>query len=152
MRLDFVDRAKLGLCAKFLESPFRGLAFRCLNRMKANRVPIPGVDLCRAKIALRNGSVNDAVVMLREETRLHPTNAEAAALLESLTRKSAEAQLARLPAADEEVFRKIRAYTMLSEQRLLALYQNAKLICETDLPGNFAECGVAAGGSAALLA
>jgi hypothetical protein len=46
----------------------------------------------------------------------------------------------------------IRPYSMLGELRLYSLFQLAKYICENDIPGNFVECGVAAGGSSALLA
>ncbi|MCK5680198.1 class I SAM-dependent methyltransferase, partial [bacterium] len=52
----------------------------------------------------------------------------------------------------KSIYRQIRPYTMLSEQRLYSLYKHAKRICEQDIPGNFIECGVAAGGSSALLA
>ncbi len=43
-------------------------------------------------------------------------------------------------------------YTMLSEARLYSLFCHAKEICVQNRPGNFVECGVAAGGSSALLA
>ena len=46
----------------------------------------------------------------------------------------------------------IRGYTMVGEPRLRSLYALAKAVCGEDLPGNFVECGVAAGGSSALLA
>ena len=41
---------------------------------------------------------------------------------------------------------------MLGEARLYSLFRLAKDVCVQDVPGNFVECGVAAGGSSALLA
>jgi len=52
----------------------------------------------------------------------------------------------------EEVLRVVQPYTMLSRERLLSLYHLARRVCRENLPGNFVECGVAAGGSSALLA
>ncbi|ABK45938.1 macrocin-O-methyltransferase domain protein [Magnetococcus marinus MC-1] len=46
----------------------------------------------------------------------------------------------------------IRPYTMLSQARLFNLFQQAKQICDADLPGDFVECGSWRGGAAALLA
>ena len=52
----------------------------------------------------------------------------------------------------EEALRVVQPYTMLSPERLLSLYRLARRVCRENLPGNFVECGVAAGGSSALLA
>jgi hypothetical protein len=41
---------------------------------------------------------------------------------------------------------------MVGPKRLASLYRQALSICARDLPGNFVECGVAAGGTSALLA
>ncbi len=46
----------------------------------------------------------------------------------------------------------IRPYSMVSKKRLFSLFSLARQVCLLDLPGNFVECGVAAGGSSALLA
>jgi hypothetical protein len=46
----------------------------------------------------------------------------------------------------------IKPYTLLSSQRLYSLFDLARHVCDSDMPGNFVECGVAAGGSTALLA
>ncbi|HWW02252.1 MAG TPA: CmcI family methyltransferase [Candidatus Acidoferrum sp.] len=58
--------------------------------------------------------------------------------------------------AEDEEFRELLAvvqpYTMLGPERLFSLFRLAKEVCLRDLPGNFVECGVAAGGSSALLA
>ena len=52
----------------------------------------------------------------------------------------------------KDLLKQIRPYTMLPEPRLHMLYTLAKEVCEKDIPGNFAECGVAGGGSSAMLA
>ncbi|MBU1003364.1 MAG: TylF/MycF family methyltransferase [Proteobacteria bacterium] len=41
---------------------------------------------------------------------------------------------------------------MVSVPRLQSLHHHARRICEEDVPGDFVECGVAAGGSSALVA
>lgn len=46
----------------------------------------------------------------------------------------------------------IKPYTSVPEEKLFSLFNFAKEICIGDLPGNFVECGVSAGGSSALLA
>ncbi|ETR65561.1 MAG: macrocin-O-methyltransferase [Candidatus Magnetoglobus multicellularis str. Araruama] len=45
----------------------------------------------------------------------------------------------------------VQNYTMLSEPRLFSLFSLAKSVCLKDIPGNFVECGVAAGGASGLL-
>lgn len=46
----------------------------------------------------------------------------------------------------------VTPYSLLSRDRLFSLYTLAKQICESDLPGNFVECGSFKGGAAAMLA
>lgn len=130
-------------------------AFDLLITAKGLKEPVQGVDLLRAHCFLRMGQPLGAVEALREEIRFFPDHGEAARLLEELQ--------GEIPAGaygscgmDNTEFREllatIRPYTMLSEQRLYSLYSLARSVCERDLPGNFVECGVAAGGSSALLA
>jgi hypothetical protein len=88
-----------------------------------------------------------------EELRFFPHNEAAGKLLakvEELTKPLLETSLGD----DEfkELYRTIRPHTMLHEHRLFSLYTLAKRACEEDVPGNFVECGVAAGGGSALLA
>ena len=52
----------------------------------------------------------------------------------------------------QELCKLIQPYTVLSEARLYSLFTLAKRVCQENIPGNFVECGVAAGGSTALLA
>lgn len=52
----------------------------------------------------------------------------------------------------EQLLGKISSHTKLNTQCLKTLYDQAKRVCLDDKPGDFVECGVAAGGSSALLA
>ncbi|HEY2987985.1 MAG TPA: TylF/MycF/NovP-related O-methyltransferase [Candidatus Binatia bacterium] len=126
-------------------------AFKILNRLKALRRPIPGVDYLRAQCILRMGQ-HPALAQeaLKEELRFFPANADARALLERLP-DGAAARL-RAGAEFDELYRAVKPYTMLSRARLFSLYKLAKRACAKNLPGNFVECGVAAGGASATLA
>jgi predicted O-methyltransferase YrrM len=96
--------------------------------------------------------IEEARESLREELRFFPDNVGANDLLAQVA--------ARLPGVGpgigdgefQYLLQKIRPYTMLSEERLHSLYTLARRACEGDIPGNFVECGVAGGGSSALLA
>jgi len=123
--------------------------------MKARCSGIRGVDFVRASIKARSGAVLEAAEMLREELRLFPDNREAAQMLSYLEKQHRPAHGLCVPEFTEEfdrIYAKIKPYTMVGVDRLLALYTNAKLICANGIPGNFVECGVAGGGSSALLA
>ncbi len=132
-------------------TPLDGCAFHLLSDLKAERAPIPDIDLVRARIRLKRGAKEEAIEMLKEELRLYPQNQAAAALLNGIKdggkipRKQPGIELA-------EVFDVISPFTMLSVERLEALLHGAKRVCSENIGGNFVECGVAAGGSSALLA
>jgi O-methyltransferase len=132
-------------------TPARGLAFTILSQLKAQHASFRGIDLVRAQIRLAQGSMVEAREMLKEELRLHPSNTTALALLESVAGTDEPAR----PFEDGDfayIYGKIQSYTMVGPERLFALYQGAKFVCQTGLAGNFVECGVAGGGSSALLA
>lgn len=97
------------------------------------------------------GQTVASVEALKEELRYFPDHAEAAALLAQL---SGDTPPQPLPddAEFRELYAAIRPYTMVWPARLWSLWQRAREICARDLPGNFVECGVAAGGTSALLA
>lgn len=110
-----------------------------------------GVDLIRAKIRVAQGKTPEALEMAKEELRLFPGNQVAARLLREVEQ--------RLPPQNQpscqelqDIMPVLSPYTMLSPERLQALWEGAKRVCHDDIPGNFVECGVAAGGSSALLA
>ena len=123
--------------------------FRQLNQFKANGAPTQGIDFYRALYFLSRKQTAAAIQAAKEELRYHPNHSEALALLESLQPG---------PSAgdgtddSDDLLRVARAYTMVGEKRLRSLYQHAKTLCEQDIPGHFVECGVAAGGTSALLA
>jgi predicted O-methyltransferase YrrM len=50
------------------------------------------------------------------------------------------------------LYRRIRQFTMVSNARLRALYHGIRRIEEDGIPGDVVECGMASGGSAALMA
>jgi len=119
-------------------------------RAKALRRPTMGLDMMRATAFLMMGRHDEGLSALREELRHFPDNHQARELLDGLPESRT------VVAQDGSEFRKllalVRPYTMLSEERLESLYRAALDICRADRPGNFVECGVAAGGSSALLA
>jgi len=130
-----------------------GQAQEALNLVidaKKGRIPTPGLDVLRARCFAGLGQPWHVAECLREELRYFPDNQEARELLARLDNRPANQGVPQ----DEftELLQVIRPYTMLSEARLRSLYDSAKRICAADLPGNFVECGVAAGGSSALLA
>lgn len=141
------------LAAAMLERGEVRQAYDLLARAKAVREPVQELDLLRARCFVLLGQATDAIEALREELRWFPGNRAAADMLEVLSAQSPVAD--GLSTGDDEfdmVLQVIRPYTMLSVERLHNLYRLARYICEQGIPGNFVECGVAAGGSSALLA
>jgi O-methyltransferase len=136
-------------------TPMRRAALPLLNYLKAKRFKIQGVDAVKASLKYGSGQIQEALEMLKEELRLFPANNNAARQLELI---QAEMQKKAGVAAPvfcqefEQLFLKIRPHTMVSKQRLHALFAAARAICAGNISGNFVECGVAAGGSSALLA
>lgn len=126
-------------------------AFAMLNRAKALRQPVRHLDYLRAVAFIRMDRPVDARMAVLEELQYYPDNAEAKALLNDIERQQ---PLHTTAGSDEfrQILSVIRPYTMLSDERLHALYTQAKQLCEANIPGNFVECGVARGGSSALLA
>lgn len=132
------------------KNDFKG-ALALVNHLKSHKTPIRNLDFCRARMFLGMGRKSEAFEAAKEGLRYFPDDkgcAELVAVLDSevgIKSKSEDSEF-------REVLRIIRPYTMLSEQRLYSLFSLAKKICALDLPGNFVECGVAAGGSSAMLA
>lgn len=125
-------------------------AFALSSRLKGSGETPKGTDLLRARCRLREGRHHEAYEMLKEEMRLHPSSWQADKLLRQLACEADPPK--NSDDAFEHLLEVVRPYTMMSEARLRAIYTNARRICEEDLEGNFVECGVAAGGSSALLA
>ena len=138
--------------ARFLSnSPFDGFAFSLLSSLKAQGIKLPGIDFYRARIRIRHGSIIEAIEMLKEELRLSPKNEKAGILLDKV-KQNRKFLAINLSSDLSEIYEKIAPFTMLSIERLQALLDGAKNICLKNTHGNFVECGVAAGGSSALLA
>jgi hypothetical protein len=146
---------KIAVCRALGKTPLSPLVFSFLGRLKARRCGIRGVDFVRASIKAQSGAILEAIEMVKEELRLFPDNAEASELLKQLEVRT-NVSVTQCDQKFNEEFRslyaKIKPYTMVSADRLFALYRGAMDICSENLEGNFAECGVAGGGSSALLA
>jgi tetratricopeptide (TPR) repeat protein/predicted O-methyltransferase YrrM len=155
-----VDAAKLNDARAFLQEAITALkaddarkAFDALNKAKALKQPQPGIDYTRAMIFLQAKDAYSAREAVLEELRYFPDNAPAAELLTTINAQLATFNTTSLgDAAFQEIYAAIRPYTMLSPQRLHSIYALTKKICLDNIPGNFVECGVAAGGSTALMA
>ena len=143
--------AELSQARRLVDSGQAAQALILLGRIKSRRVPIRGVDYVRALCFLEEKRPGEATEALKEELRYFPEEPEAAALLRRLTVSQPMPQLPE-DAAFREIFAIVRPYTMLSPERLFSLFSQAREICCKDMPGNLVECGVAAGGSSALLA
>lgn len=144
------DRVFLRQGVAALEAGNPALALDMAIRAKALRRPTMGLDMMRATAFLMLGRRDEGVSALREELRHFPDNQQARELFESLP--EARTAVAQDGSEFRELLAIVRPYTMLSEERLESLYRAALDVCREDRPGNIVECGVAAGGSSALLA
>jgi len=145
-RKDSPDRARKLLARGRLPD-----AFAMLNRLKATHAALAGVDSLRADYFLITNQAYAAVEALKEELRFFPDDTAAKNRLMTLQR---EHLLPNVDADPEfhKLYEVIRPYTMVWPARLQNLYKLAREVCEQDVPGQFVECGVAGGGTSALLA
>ncbi len=151
MPVEFLQQWRFNAAKLLSFTPLDTIAFRLLSDLKAQRAPIANIDLMRARIRLKRGATVEAIEMLKEEMRLYPQNSKAGVLLRELL--DGKSVLHKGPGIElAEVFDVISPFTMLSVERLEALLNGAKRVCRDNIKGNFVECGVAAGGSSALLA
>ncbi|MDV7398435.1 TylF/MycF/NovP-related O-methyltransferase, partial [Arthrospira platensis SPKY1] len=94
-----------------------------------------------------------SIQSLYEELRYFPENEQAQDFLNQLLNQYPQFGSPNIQDSEfQEIYSLIQPYTMLSEARLYSLFTLTKRICEENIPGNFVECGVAAGGSTALVA
>ncbi|MGY6529569.1 MAG: TylF/MycF/NovP-related O-methyltransferase [Cyanobacterium sp.] len=131
-------------------------SFKILNHIKSLKIPTENIDYLRAICFLKMnspGAIRNARESLLEELRLFPHNQQAQELLNEINGKYPNIDP---QASQDQEFRAlmavIRPYTMLTEPRLYSLYTLTKRICQENIEGNFVECGVAGGGSTALMA
>ena len=120
---------------------------------KSQRVFLRDLDYVRGFCFLRLNRIDEAKEALREELRFHPDNTQAEELLTQIN--AATTPPIHQDFGDPEfgsLLTIIRPYTMLSNERLYNLFKQARDLCRRNVAGNFVECGVAAGGSSALLA
>lgn len=138
----FVDRVK--------KKEFAGVLAELDPLKEAGGAP-RGTDYLRAFCFWKTGRHLDALEAAKEEVRWFPDHRQARRLADHLS-----AKLFLPPRLGSDEFKRlyliVRPHTMLSEERLHSLYELARRACVFDVPGDFVECGVAGGGSSALLA
>lgn len=139
---------------KFIDEKKYIEALNILNSIKAKRMFIKGIDYLRALCFLSLNQLVSAKQALYEELRYFPNNDEAVDVLNNIPQTKADIVLLNSINNKDfiNIYQKIIPYTMLSIQRLYSLYSLTKKICERNIAGDFVECGVAAGGSTALMA
>ncbi len=141
----------LRLAGELLDAGAHRAALDLVCAAKHLALPVRGLDLLRAKAFQGLGDASSTREALKEELRYFPDNAEARAALDALPAQAAD-EVPDAPGEFRELLGIVRPYTMLSVRRLHSLYRLARAACAEGLPGSFVECGVAAGGSSALLA
>jgi predicted SAM-dependent methyltransferase/tetratricopeptide (TPR) repeat protein len=121
-----------------------------LNRIKNIKYNLEKLDYYRALSFYKLGKMVDALEAVKEALRYFPNDAESHSLSSKI---ESVLPAASLPSDVEfrRIYELIKPYTMVGVERLYSLFSNAKRICEQNAPGNFVECGVAAGGSSAML-
>ena len=125
-------------------------SFHAANEAKSFRIPILNIDYLRAACLMHLGKPFDAREALREELHYFPGNESAKKLLAEVLKHAPDTHRIEDPEF-QELHQMVRPHTMMPEARLYMLYRLAREICNRDLPGNFVECGVARGGSTAML-
>ncbi|MDY6937252.1 MAG: TylF/MycF/NovP-related O-methyltransferase [Cyanobacteriota bacterium] len=128
-------------------------AFSYLNRAKSFKQPISGLDYLRSIYFLRQNQASSALQALQEELRYFPNHREARTLFDRLVSQFPQLHTPQINDREfQELLQTIRPYTMLGEARLYSLFCLVKRVCLNNIPGNIIECGVAGGGSTALMA
>ena len=128
-------------------------AFDLLHQAKAFKQPMENLDYWRAIYFLKEKSIDAAISCLHAELQYFPDNAIARSLLGKIFDHYPQYKTKQINDPEfQEIYEIIRPYTMLGEKRLYSLFSLAKRVCENNIPGNIVECGVAGGGSTALMA
>lgn len=123
-----------------------------LIQAKALREPVEGLDFTRAQLFKGEGRLGDARECLNEELRFFPKNTSAAALLQEVRALETTNRPQIEDPEFHELLNQIRAYSMLPEERLYRVFALARQVTQSPLSGSFVECGVAGGGSSAMMA
>ncbi len=128
-------------------------ALNLLSQAKALKQPAQNLDTLRAMCFLKLNQAGAAWQALLEELRYFPNNADAKNLLRQIDTQVPQLKTSQIQDPEfQELFNRVRSHTMLSEARLYSLFSLVKRICIENVPGNIVECGVAGGGSTALMA
>ena len=143
------------LLLKARELMERGLtkdAMKVLAELKSLASTPMGTDFLRAKCFLALGKKYEVTARecLKEELRLNPKNEEAELLYNELF-SSVDLEAYCESPKFQAIASKLSFHTMMPMRHLLNLFENANAVLKENIPGNFVECGVAAGGSSALL-
>ena len=128
------------------------LALRLCTEAKRQKIAYEGLDFLRAVAFTALQQPYDAYEALKEELRFFPHNMEAQKLLQRLEQEIARAWPESESKDFLRLYEQINSFTMLSPARLQTLYEHAVRVCRAGTEGHFVECGVAGGGSSALLA
>jgi glycosyltransferase involved in cell wall biosynthesis/SAM-dependent methyltransferase len=128
-------------------------AFKLTNILKRRHVRLKDVEIIRARYFLSIKNTHGAREALKEELRHFPDNVQASRLLQELGGND-RPHVAQKEDEKEFVafYNAVRPFTRLNIKRAKSLYDLAMRACQENIPGNFVECGVAAGGSTMLLA
>lgn len=137
--------------AKALKQEKNEKALALLNQAKSRKEPLQGLDYLRAVYFIRANQLPSAIQALKEELRYFPDNQQASQLLDHLLPQVQTSDPHVSDPEFQELLTRVRPYTMLSEARLYSLYQLTKTVCQKKVPGDIVECGVAGGGSTALM-
>ncbi len=128
-------------------------ALRITSEIKAKKYNTQNIDYYRAIAFCGMNQLQSAIEAVKEELRHYPDNLDASSFLRTLYSQNNIIDHNHKNIGEfEKIYSHIKLHTMLGRDRLVSLFTIAKKCCEHDLPGNFVECGVAAGGSSALLA
>lgn len=138
---------KLSEAVSLYKSEDYTLALDILNRCKSYKTSVECIDYIRALCFIKINQPSSAYQAVLEELRYFPHNKDAIELMKQLKPNTTCINEPEF----RELFEAIQLYTMVGEKRLYSLFTYAKQICINNIPGNFVECGVAAGGTSALL-
>ena len=123
-----------------------------LNALKATRQPQRGVDYLRGLCFLSLKEPLSVCESAKEELRYFPDHPQAQAMLAAMLRQFFPGTPKLGGSEFHELYRVVRPYSMLSDERLYSIYLRTLLACQMDVPGDIVECGVAAGGASGLMA
>ncbi|MGF1493829.1 MAG: TylF/MycF/NovP-related O-methyltransferase [Microcoleaceae cyanobacterium] len=151
--LDLLQQAEALLNSDPLTEQSVNSALEKLSQAKSFRQPTAGIDYLRAVCFLHKSQPEAALQSLYEELQYFPDQARSQDIIEQIFKRYPHLNTSKVQ--DEEfqpILKAIRPHTMLSEARLYSLFSLVKMICQQNIPGNIVECGVARGGSTALMA